>query len=245
MNDKNTILILGANSDIAIAVAHKFAINGFNIQLAARNIKDLDFLSNDLMSKYNVGVCSYEIDITKYESFKSFILSLNVLPDIALCSIGIMGNQKIDEKEIYNSSVIMKTNYEGPSILLGEIANCFEERGSGSIIGISSVAGERGRKSNYIYGSAKAGFTCFLSGLRNRLYKSNVNVLSVLPGFVATKMTHNLDLPKIITAMPSRVAKLIFQNRNKSKILLIFPWNLIMHLIIKRIPEIIFKRLSI
>ena len=89
----------------------------------------------------------------------------------------------------------MRSNYEGPASILAVLANRFEERGSGTLVGISSVAGERGRATNYVYGSAKAGFTAFLSGLRNRLATRGVHVVTVLPGFVATQMTEGMDLP--------------------------------------------------
>ena len=137
----------------------------------------------------------------------------------------------------------IRINYEGPSLFLSEIANCFEKRGDGLIIGISSIAGDRGRASNYIYGSAKSGFTSFLSGLRNRLHQSNVNVLTVSPGFVRTKMTNDLSLPKLITSSSKTIANLIFKNIKKSKAIYPFPWYFI-SLAIKSIPENFFKRLK-
>ena len=135
----------------------------------------------------------------------------------------------------------MRTNYEGPSLLLGEIANRFEARGSGSIIGISSVAGVRGRASNYIYGSAKSGFTTFMSGMRNRLHKSNVNVLSILPGFVNTKMTRSLNLPKLLTSQPEDISKITYKYKSHSKEFEVSSWRIIM-IVIRLIPEFIFKR---
>lgn len=244
MSKNETMLIIGAKSDIAIAVAKKFASEGYNLQLAARNSSELDAVVSDLKIRYEINVSNYEVDILKYETFSDFIDSLGCLPDIALCAVGILGNQRDDEKNFSNSSLVMRTNYEGPSLLLGEIANRFENRGSGSIIGISSVAGNRGRASNYIYGSAKSGFTAFLSGLRNRLHKSNVNVLTVLPGFVDTKMTQHLQLPSFVTCSPVRIAKNIFFNFSKNKNHYIFPWNIIM-LIIKLIPEKLFIKLKL
>ena len=152
MSKNKTILIIGAKSDIAVAVAYKFASEGYNLQLAARNSSELDAVISDLKIRYEINVSNHEIDILKYETFSDFIDSLGCLPDIALCAVGILGNQTDDEKCSLNSSLVMRTNYEGPSLILGEIANHFEIRGSGSIIGISSVAGVRGRASNYIYG---------------------------------------------------------------------------------------------
>ena len=132
----------------------------------------------------------------------------------------------------------------GPALLLGELANLFEGRGSGSIIGISSLAGDRGRASNYIYGSAKSGFTAFLSGLRNRLHNSNVNVLTILPGFVKTKMTDHLELPGLITSSDKAIANIVYKSFRKSKVMYVFPWMIIMKLI-SLIPESIFKKLNL
>ena len=244
MSKNKTMLIIGANSDIAVAVAIKFASEGYDLQLAARNSSELDTLVKDLMIRYETNVSVYGLDILDYEYFPSFFDSLNPLPDIAFCAVGILGNQKDDEKNFLNSSLVMRTNYEGPSLLLGEIANLFEERGSGSIIGISSVAGDRGRASNYVYGSAKAGFTAFLSGLRNRLFASNVNVLTVLPGFVRTKMTKDLQLPRLITANTEQISTIIFKNKDQDKEIYPNPWQFIMF-IIKMMPLSIFKRLKI
>ncbi len=244
MSKNKTILIIGAKSDIALAVAKKFASEGYNLQLAARNSSKLDLVASDLKIRYEIDVSIYELNILKYETFLDFIDSLDCLPDIALCAVGILGNQKDDEKSFSNSVLVMRTNYEGPSLLLCEIANRFEIRGSGSIIGISSVAGDRGRASNYIYGSAKSGLTSFLSGLRNRLHKTNVRVLTVLPGFVKTKMTIKMDLPSFITANPESISNTIYHNKDKSKVIYPIPWQIIMG-IIKNVPEFIFKRIKL
>lgn len=137
----------------------------------------------------------------------------------------------------------MRSNFEGPALISGLLAERFEGRGSGTIVGISSVAGDRGRASNYIYGSAKAGYTAFLSGLRNRLAKKNVQVLTVLPGFVRTRMTEGLTLPPRLTTDPDRVAEAIFDAVAKGRdVIYVKPvWRLIMA-IIRAVPEGIFKR---
>ena len=244
MKNNNTILIIGAKSDIGLSVAYKFASEGYDLQLAARNFSDVNLIVNDIKIRYGINVTTYELDILKYETFECFIDSLNCLPQIALCAVGILGDQKEDENDFSSELMVMRTNFEGPSLLLGELANHFEKRGSGSIIGISSVAGHRGRASNYIYGSSKSGFTNYLSGLRNRLNVSNVNVLTVLPGFVETKMTSNLKLPKFITSQTRNISNLIFKNYKKSSTVYPFPWRFIM-LIIDFIPERIFKKLKL
>ena len=125
-------------------------------------------------------------------------------------------------------------------------ANYFERRGSGTIIGISSVAGDRGRSSNYIYGSSKAGLSVFLSGLRNRLQAHGVNVITVKPGFVKTKMTSKINLPSIFTTTPYKVSEYIFKAyKSKKKIVYITSrWWIIM-LIVRAIPENIFIKLKL
>lgn len=140
----------------------------------------------------------------------------------------------------------MGTNYTGVVSLINIIANDFERRRSGFIVGISSVAGDRGRKSNYLYGSAKAAFTAYLSGLRNRLYEAQVHVLTVKPGFVATKMTEGMDLPEKLTAQPDEVASDIFQAQQKGKNVLYtkWIWRWVM-MVIKMIPEWKFKGMSV
>lgn len=245
MNKNKTILIIGAKSDISLAIAKKFASKGYDLQLAARSSSGLDVVVNDLKIRYEIKVSTYELDILKYETFADVIDSLDCLPDIALCAVGALGNQKDDEKSLLNSSLIMRTNYEGPSLLLGEIANRFETRGSGSIIGISSVAGDRGRGSNYIYGSSKSGFTSYLSGLRNRLSSYGVKVITVNPGFVKTKMTDHLKLPIFLTASVSEVANTIYQgySKNKDTIYVKKMWRAIMFLI-RHVPETIFKKIN-
>ena len=157
-----------------------------------------------------------------------------------------MGDQDKNAAEMGRAVQVMRSNFEGPAIIFGVLANAMEARGSGILIGISSVAGERGRATNYIYGSAKAGFTAYLSGLRNRLSGKGVHVITVLPGFVATKMTEGMDLPKPLLAQPEEITtatlKAIEKGRN---IIYVRPiwWGIMA--IIKAIPERIFKTLSI
>ena len=139
----NTILIIGGKSDIALAIAYKFASEGWNLQLIARNSSELEKVSKDIKIRYQINISIYELDILDLDTFKDVIDSFDRLPEIAICAVGLLGNQNQNEKDSSNSSLIMKTNYLGPSLFLGEIANHFEKRGSGSIIGISSVAGVR------------------------------------------------------------------------------------------------------
>ena len=242
----NNILILGAHSDIAIAVAHRFADSGYQIQLAARNINNLAADKSDIELRYQVNVTLHEFDALDTTSHSYFVEQLTILPNITVCAVGYMGVQAENEREIKEASLVIRSNYEGPVSILSVLANCFEARGCGCLVGISSVAGERGRASNYVYGSAKAGFTAFLSGLRNRLAKKGVHVVTVLPGFVTTKMTEGMDLPKKLTAQPKEVANAIFNAvQKKQNIIYTRPvWRFIM-IIIRNIPEQIFKRLKL
>ena len=158
----------------------------------------------------------------------------------------MMGDQALQQHDIDAAIHVLRSNFEGPASIFGHLANRFAARGSGTLVGISSVAGDRGRATNYIYGSAKAGFTAYLSGLRNRLAKQGVHVVTVLPGFVATQMTEGLDLPARLTAQPDEVARAIERAVIKRhNIIYVRPiWRLIMA-IIRTIPEPVFKRLKL
>ena len=243
---KKYILILGALSDIAKSTAHKFASNGYNLLLAARKISELEIEYKDFKSMYNIDLNFYEFDVLKSNTHQSFIENLKEIPSIIICAVGYMGDQKVSEKEINSRTEVLRTNYEGPLNIISEFANIFEKRGNGTIVGISSVAGERGRSTNYIYGSAKAGFTAFLSGLRNRLANKNVHVLTILPGTVYTKMTVNFNLPKFITSHPDKVSNDIYSAvlKKKDVIYTMRIWQFIM-IIIRLIPEGIFKKLKL
>jgi len=141
---------------------------------------------------------------------------LTELPDVVVTAVGYLGDQDKAQSNNDESELITHTNYTYPMLFLNLVSNAFEERGSGSIIGISSVAGDRGRKSNYVYGAAKA------------------------------EMTANMDLPKPLTAQPEQVAEAIFSadQKKKNTVYCLWMWRWIM-LIIKHIPEFIFKKLSL
>ena len=240
------ILIVGAKSDIAKALARKYAENGYHLYLAGRRIEELEDFKKDLEIRYNINVRLKEIDILNFSSHEDFYKSLSPKPEGVITAVGYLPDQKKAEKDIEETIKTINTNYTGLVTLLNVVANDFEKRKRGFIVGISSVAGDRGRAKNYIYGSAKAGFSAYLSGLRNRLSKSNVQVLTVKPGFVYTKMTEGMNLPEKLTATPEKVAEDIFKAQQKGKDILYttWKWKYVM-LIIKLIPEKIFKRLNI
>src|SRR4051794_6369789 len=163
-----TLLILGGTSDIARATARVFAGNGWRLKLAGRNLPELQREADDIAARSGISVTIHKLDILDTKSFPEFVDTLPCLPDVVVSVIGILGDQARAEIDLEDATRIMRTNYEGPALILGLFAQRFLKRGTGSIVGVSSVAGDRGRGSNYVYGSAKAGLSAFLSGLRNR-----------------------------------------------------------------------------
>lgn len=240
------VLIIGAKSDIAKACAREYAKGGYGLVLAARGVDELGGFASDIKIRHSVGVELRELDVTDFGSHRAFWDSLSPKPDGVLVAAGYMAEQKLCESDWGETLRTINVNFTGAVSLLNIIANEFEARGSGFIIGISSVAGDRGRATNYIYGASKAAFSAYLSGLRNRLHGAGVRVLTVKPGFVATKMTQGLDLPAKLTAKPEDVAKDIVRAGQKGADALYTKgiWRLIM-LIIKHIPERIFKKMRI
>ncbi|KPQ07168.1 MAG: putative short-chain dehydrogenase [Rhodobacteraceae bacterium HLUCCA12] len=237
------VLILGARSDIARACAHRFAQAGHPLVLAARDAATLEADAVDLRLRHGVTVDCVDFDATDSAGHGAFVDALDPLPAVAICAIGAMGDQLESQRDPVAAAAVFRANFEGPALILGELAQRFEARGTGTLVGISSVAGERGRASNYVYGAAKAGFTAFLSGLRNRLARSPVQVTTVLPGFVATRMTEGMDLPARLLAQPDEVANAIFRAVEKRRdVIYVRPiWRLIMA-VIRALPEFVFKR---
>lgn len=240
------VLIIGAKSDIAKATAREYAKNGYDLYLAARNVSELEAFAQDVITRTQKEVKLVELNILDYKSHQTFYENLNEKPLGVISAVGYLGDQERAELNFDEAKKIIDTNYTGLVSLFNIIATDFEKRKSGFIVGISSVAGDRGRKSNYIYGSAKAAFTAYLSGLRNRLYDASVHVLTVKPGFVATKMTEGMDLPEKLTAQPEEVASDIYKAQKKGKNIIYtkWIWKWIM-LIICNIPEFQFKKMSI
>ena len=240
------LLIIGAKSDIAKAVAKKYAKNGYNLYLAARKSNELQNFANDISIRNDKKVKCIDLDILNYASHQFFYNSLEEKPIGVISVVGYLGEQEKAQNDFEEAQKIINTNYTGVVSILNIIVNDFEKHKKGFIVGISSVAGDRGRKSNFIYGSAKAAFTTYLSGLRNRLFKSNVHVMTVKPGFVATKMTEGLDLPTKLTAQTEEVAQDIFKAQQKGENVIYSKWfwRWIMF-IIKNVPEFQFKKMSI
>ncbi len=240
------LLILGANSDVAHAISKKFAKEKkCDLYLASRDMALLEKKTRDIKARYDVDATAVSFDAVDYSSHKDFYERLDPKPDGVILAFGYLGDQIKAQEKFSEAKTVIESNYMGAVSILEIIAGDFEKRGSGFIIGISSVAGDRGRQSNYIYGSAKGAVSLYLGGLRNRLSKKNIHVMTVLPGFMRTKMTQNLELPEKLMAEPDEAAEDIYRAYKKKRNIIYTKWfwKYIM-LIIRNIPEPIFKRMS-
>jgi decaprenylphospho-beta-D-erythro-pentofuranosid-2-ulose 2-reductase len=241
-----TALILGATSDIGQAIATKFAKQGFNLQLAARKTDDLKALSSDCTLRYGISCTVHHFDALATDSHDHFYHSLPGIPEVTILVFGYMEDNSAvtgDSKKLLNT---IHVNFTGAVSILNTISRDYIKRKAGIIAAISSVAGERGRATNYMYGSAKAGLTAYLSGLRNETFSHNVHVATILPGFVYTRMTENIKLPPLLTATPELVADAVFSAvENKKNVVYVkWFWRWIM-CIIRSIPEFMFKKMKI
>lgn len=245
-DSRGAALVLGATSDIGRAIARRLAAEVDLMQLAGRDAAGLEREAEDIRIRTDAQATVHRCDVLESDGGLSLLGSLDRLPDIAVCVIGRMDDQREAERHARTAEAVMRTNYVAPAMLLGALAERFAERGTGVLVGISSVAGERGRKSNYVYGSAKAGLTAFLSGLRNRLAGSGVHVVTVKPGFVRTRMTDGMELPGLLTADPKDVAETVYSaiRRRRDVVYVRGRWRLVMA-IVRTIPERVFKRLSL
>lgn len=240
-------IILGATSSMARALARQVAEQGHRVFVAGRDMDDLKALATDLSARGAEATEAVKFDATDAKTFAPLLKKAELEPgevNVAVF-VGTMPEQsEIDENPALIEAVA-QANYTGPARFLSEIAPLLEARAGGTIVGVSSVAGDRGRIGNYVYGSAKAGFATYLSGLRNRLTRAGAHVVTVKPGFVDTSMTWGIQ-GMFLVASPDKVASDILKAVEKQKNVIYTPgfWWLIMT-IIKLVPERIFKKLSI
>ena len=242
------ILIIGATSAIAEHCARIWAANGDAMHLVARNEQHVQTIAADLKVRGASAVTTDFTDLNETVKHQQLLdVADNALEgvDIVLIAHGTLSNQKSCELSVHETLSEIQTNALSTISLLTLIANRFEAKKSGTICVISSVAGDRGRASNYVYGSAKAMVTTFTSGLRQRLYKSNVAVVTIKPGFVDTPMTREFK-KGFLWAKPSAVAIKIVKAVDNKKAEIYAPsfWNLIM-LAIKIIPSKFFRKIDI
>ncbi len=242
------ILIIGATSAIAHETAKCFAKDGAELFLVGRSSEKLEAVQNDLKVRGAKRAESYVLDLSQLdrheEMIQAAIETLDGL-DMVLIAHGTMDNPRLTRENVNKALEEFTINCTSVISLLTLLANYFEPRKRGCIAVISSVAGDRGRKSNYLYGAAKGAVTVFLQGLRNRLAKSGVAVVTIKPGFVDTPMTASMR-KGLLFASPRKVGEGIYHAMLKGKEVVYLPWfwRPIM-LVIKSIPEPVFKKLSI
>lgn len=241
------MIVLGSTSEVAQAFVEKALQEGEKyerIYLFTSNKEATERFAKHIDVKFLQQSEIIELDLTKEINYFDFD---HVNSNVLFCATGYLGEST--EDGLYdnkNTERIIDINYSKLVPVMNYFAQKFESKRSGTIIGLSSVAGDRGRQSNFIYGSAKAAFTAYLSGLRNYLFEKKVHVLTVKPGFMATKMTEGLPLNPKLTATPKQAAECIYKAFKKQKnVAYVLPiWDVIM-MIIRNIPEFIFKKLKL
>ena len=242
------VAIIGATSSLAHETAKCFATNGAELFLVARNAEKLQAVADDLKVRGAPRVETYVLDLNDLdrheEMLNTAVQTLQGL-DRLLIAHGTLGDQRKCELSVPETLKELNTNLLSIISLLTLSANYFEQEKRGCIAVISSVAGDRGRGSNYVYGTAKGALTVFLQGLRNRLSKSHVSVVTIKPGTVDTPMTASLK-KGLLFANPRGVGEGIYRAMQGGKDVVYLPgyWRPIMF-VIKSIPEQVFKRLSL
>ena len=227
-----TLLLIGATSDIGRAIAARYASAGWTVVLAARVMADAEREVRDLSTRHGGAATAVALDVLDLDKSAAFAAAATPLPDTVVCVVGVLGDQARAQTDVAYAASVLRANFEGPALVLG----AFAER-----------MAQRGRASLYVYGSAKAGLTAFLSGLRQNLTARGVRVVTVVPGYVRTRMTEGMRLPGPITAAPSEVGAAVFRAAEQGKgdvVYVRWMWRWIM-LIIKLIPEAVFKRLRL
>lgn len=245
------VLILGATSGIARALARVLAEKHASLVLAGRRLDELEKEANDLRIRTGARVAAMHFEALAFDRHAALFEEAKAAAggdlDGVVLAYGYMTEQALTEKDFEEARRTLDVNFTSAVSILNVIANEFEAKGRGWIAAISSVAGDRGRQSNYTYGASKAGLSAYLQGLRNRLHKSGVHVLEVKPGFVDTPMTQGLlDPGSPLVAAPETVAVSIERAIRTRRNVLYTPWfwRGIMTTI-RSIPESIFKRLKL
>jgi short-subunit dehydrogenase len=239
------VMIVGATSSIARAVAQEFASHGYGLVLVGRDLQELSAIASDVRIRSVTTVSTSGLDIldaqNQAEALRRWFQQQGDSLDGVIVCVGYLGDQQLAQTDFAESARILNTNFTGCVSLLNVVANQFEARRSGFICVLGSVAGDRGRQSNYLYGSAKGGLAIYLEGLRNRLSRSQVRVITVKPGFVDTAMTFGKS-GLFLVSSPDYVARAVYRAIKTGRNTVYVPWfwRSIM-LLIRFIPESIFK----
>jgi len=246
MKNAKWVLILGSGSDIGKACARKFASEGYNIFLASRNLERCINLAKDLNIRFEIESRYAEYDAKNFASHAEFFKKLDFLPDITVITFGVMFDQNNAQNNFALSKEMIDVNFSGVVSSIENLLQIIWTKNKGQIIVLGSVAGDRGKKSNYIYGASKSAVEVFMQGLDHRVHNNGIKTLLVKPGFVDTKMTANMNLPKFLTCTPKEVANAIYSALNSDKKVIYVKkiWWIIM-LIINSIPRSIFNKTSL
>lgn len=233
-NTNNSVLILGANSDVAKQCIKQYIQKGFSVIAASRNTQSLEeFISeNKLHSKVTI----LYFDAIDFDSHQKFYDELPVKPYIVVYAAGFLVDNAKALKDFKNAQQMMLVNYMGAVSILNIIATDKSNGNLERIIGLSSLSGVRGRKSNFVYGSTKAAFTTYLAGLRQELAQRNIKVNALVIGYIRTKINEGLQLNESLIMEPDYVAKHIVNAGNSFTIVPNFKWKII-YLILKMLPE--------
>ena len=244
---QQTWVILGATSAMARAFARLMAEEGHALILAGRDIDDLETLAADCALRGAAGARAMRFDTRAPRHDGAILDALDAAEGTlnAAVFVGAMPPQAEIDADPARLASVIEDNFTGPARFLHRLAPMIEARGHGTVVGVGSVAGDRGRLGNYVYGAGKAAFHTYLSGLRNRLGRAGGHVVTVKPGFVDSAMTWGVE-GMFLVATPARVARDIRRavTRRRNTIYTPVFWRLIM-LIIRLIPEPVFKKLSI
>lgn len=247
MSAQQPTLILGATSGIAVALARQLAARSQPLYLAARKPEQLEELAEELRRDHQaLDVHALAFDALDFAGHRDFYAKLDPAPQVVVVAFGVLGQQEQGQADWDKAQQVLATNFLGAASILELAAADMERRGGGTLVGISSVAGERGRASNYIYGSSKAALTAYMDGMRHRLWSKGVQVLVVKPGFVATRMTSGMDLPAALTAQPEGVAASVVRamDSGADEVYAKGVWRWIMALV-RLLPRPLFHRTSL
>ena len=243
------VLVLGATSRMAHAVAGELAVRGFPLLLAGRDPEELRRCASDLRIRFGGEVATVSFDALDLEAHPGFFEEVEkrtggqVLGVVS--AVGVLGDQTAAASDPRYAAELLRANFVGVASALTGLAPLLVKRRGGFVIGITSVAGDRGRQSNFVYGSAKGGLALWLQGLRNRLWPEGIRVITVKPGFVDTEMTFGLP-GLFLVADPQKAGEAIVRSLDRRRDVVYVPafWRYVTW-IIRAVPEVIFKRLRL
>ncbi|SDQ83909.1 Short-chain dehydrogenase [Chryseobacterium soldanellicola] len=239
-NTNKTVLILGANSDVAKQCIKQYIQKGFSVIAASRNIKSLEEFVQQ--NKFSSEVTILSFDSADFDSHKKFYNELSLKPHIVVYAAGFLVDNEKALRDFKGTKQMMMVNYMGAVSILNIIAMDESNKNLERIIGLSSLSGVRGRKSNFVYGSTKAAFTTYLAGLRQELASKNIKVNALVIGYIRTKINEGLQLNESLIMEPNYVARYIVNAGNSFIIVPNLKWKII-YLILKVLPESLVAKL--